>query len=278
MAHSTAAPAGNPRISLTGYVTASAWAHFGFTYAHWFHSWRGTALFVPLHAGCRALRPLVPAAGRFTESLYWRHRWFTDWVDRQHPALAVEIGAGLSARGIAHAEAHEDCVWIDYELEDMVLAKRQRLSGRRLPDNYHLEPGDLLGGDLGAQLRGSPGRTVALTEGVIDYLDSEEKQRAFNAIAHILTRLGGGRYLLEIHPREHLARFGPATTVVLTALKQISGRDLGAQLFRNADAAITALRAAGFARARVIPDNELADAQKAPPPDQRAFVLIEAEV
>ena len=63
--------AGNPRVSLTGYATASAWAHFGFDYADWFDSRRGRALFLPLHYGCRALRPIAPAAGAFSETLYW---------------------------------------------------------------------------------------------------------------------------------------------------------------------------------------------------------------
>ncbi len=271
--------AGNPRVSLTGYATASAWAHFGFDYADWFDSRRGRALFLPLHYGCRALRPIAPAAGAFSETLYWRHRWFSAWAHAQAPDLALEIGAGLSTRGIAYAQAHPRMRWIDYDLPDMVAAKRARLAGHALPDNYQLEVGDLLADGFGEKLASTPDtRAIAMTEGVTDYLDHAEKRRAWTAIASLLSRLGGGRYLLEVHPRDHIDQFGMAARLMFDVLRRISGRDLRNQLCVNADEAIAMLEDCGFSRARVLPDAELDAAAEAPAPAQRAFVLIEAQV
>jgi hypothetical protein len=57
MDNATPETPGNPRVSLTGYATAAAWAHFGFEHADWFQSRRERALFMSLHLGCHALRP-----------------------------------------------------------------------------------------------------------------------------------------------------------------------------------------------------------------------------
>ncbi|MES1938815.1 hypothetical protein T5B8_01160 [Salinisphaera sp. T5B8] len=277
MNHAKHPSAGNPRVSLTGYATASAWAHFGFEYADWFDSRRGRALFLPMHYGCRALRPIAPAAGAFSESLYWRHRWFSAWAEAQAPNLAIEIGAGLSTRGIAHARKHPDMHWVDYDLADMVAARRARLAKHDVPGNYTLEVGDLLGPGLGGALRTSAdARVIAMTEGVTDYLDHAEKRRAWRAIAELLARLGGGRYLLEVHPRERIDTFGMPGRLLFDALRRISGRDLREQLCANTDEAIAMLEDCGFTRVRVLPEDELVDAAHAPAPAHRAFVLIEA--
>ena len=274
----THSSAGNPRVSLTGYATASAWTHFGFEHAQWFSTLRGRALFLPLHLGCRALRRFAPGPGAFTETLYWRHHWFSEWAARQCPGLAIEIGAGLSTRGIAHAARNPQMHWVDYDLPDMVHARANMLASRDLPANYTLEPGDLLAPGLGAQLTApSRGSVIAMTEGVTDYLDRNEKPRAWQNISSLLKRLGGGRYLLEIYPRDRIAAFGPAAGVVLDALRRISGRNMLSQLCSSTDEAIGLLENNGFSRARVLPESELADAGRAPPPSQRAFVLIEAQ-
>ena len=260
-------------------ATASAWAHYGFDYADWFDTARGRALFTPLHAFCRGLRPVAPTLGAFTDSLYWRHYWFSTWTERQAPALAVEIGAGLSTRGIAYAERHRDAVWVDYDLPDLAAARRRLIGDRPLPANYRLAAGDLLDTRLGAELAApESGPTVVLTEGVVDYLDSNEKRHAWTNVAQLLERLGGGRYLLEVHPRAYLMRFGVAARVMLAALQRITGRDIQAQLFDTPDTALRLLRDCGFRRARELPEAELADADRALAPERRAFALLEAEI
>lgn len=228
---------GNPRVSLTGYATASAWAYFGFPEAGRFDTHRGRLLFGALHAGCRLVRPISPAAGALTQALYWRHRWFSCWVVAQNADLVVEIGAGLSSRGLVHAEHHPDSHWVDYDLPGMVTARRHRLADRALPENYHLETGDVLAPGLGQDIvaPSTPDATVVLLEGVIDYLDRGEKRRALSAISQMLGRLGGGRLLLDIHPARNIERFGLAAPMLLGALKRISGRDLTRQLFSDTD-------------------------------------------
>lgn len=195
-------PRGNARVSLTGYATASAWAHYGFENAAWFDSRRGRALFRPLHASCRALRHVAPGPACFTDTLYWRHRWFSAWLVATAPGMAIEIAAGLATRGVAYARRHPETCWVDYDLPGMIATRRRWAEHRPLPVNYSLRIGDLLDPTLGAELR-TPARgpVCVLTEGVIDYLSMAEKQRAFTNIAGLLRGLGGGRYLFEIYPR-----------------------------------------------------------------------------
>jgi len=196
----------------------------------------------------------------------------------QSPALAIEIGTGLSTRDIAHAQRHPDMRWVDYDLPHMVRARRRMLAGHELPRNYTLATGDLLARGLGpTPTAGGDGPVIAMTEGVTDYLDRREKQRAWQHIAAQLTRLGGGRYLLEVHPRDRVAHFGPAAAILLDALRRISARDLLGQLCASAGEAIDLLINSGFAHARVLPEAELSDADRAPPPKYRPFSLIEAK-
>lgn len=279
MTRATQTANGNARVSLTGYVTASAWAHYGFENADWFDTRRGRALFWPLHTACRAIRPFAPGAGSFTESLYWRHHWFSTWTETQSPGLAVEIGAGLSTRGITHANHYSDCQWVDYDLPNIADTRRDRLAGHELPDNYALDDGDLLDDALGESLE-SPdhGGTIVLTEGVTDYLDMDEKRRAWSTVAELLRRLGGGRYLLEIHPRDRLGSFGPGSRVLLQTLRRITGRDLDRQLFEHTADALDMLRECGFTRARLLEEDELEGAARAPLPRHRAFALVVAEI
>lgn len=271
---------GNARVSLTGYATASAWAYFGFEHADWFDSWRGRALFLPLHIGSRALIRLSPLAGYFTQTLYWRHVWFSRWLAAQSPSIAIEIGAGLSARGISHTRIQPHCRWVDYDLPGMVSARQRYLRGRTLPSNYRLAAGDLLDASLGSELDldGVDGAAAVMTEGVIDYLDAQEKARAFQTIAGLLRRAGGGRYLFEVHTRDRLKASGRYTDVLLQPLQRIVGRDLFSQLFDDSDHACQALVAAGFTEARVLPDAERFDAHRAPADQWRAFTLIEGRI
>ncbi len=271
--------AGNPRVALTAYATAGAWAHYGFPQAQLFDSRRGRALFWPLHYGCRALRPIVPAAGWFSRYLYWRHRWFDSWLQQTAPALAIEIGAGLSARGLNYADGHANCEYVDYDLPAMAKAKQARLAGLALPANFALRAGDLLDATLGHELNApGAGRVVVLTEGLIDYLDGHGKRRAWRHIAALLKRLGGGRYLFEIYPRDRLEVFGAAAPIMLTALARLTGHDMTRHLLADSSQALDMLEHCGFRRAAVVAPPTLDDPDDQPPAAYRPFELIEAEI
>lgn len=269
---SNATPQGDPRISPTAYATAAAWAHYGFAEAEAWDSRRGRAMLGALRFGTWALSPILPALAPGEALLYWRHYWFSAWVARITPSLAIEIGAGLSTRGLAYARAHPKMSWHDLDLPGMI-ATRRALPADLPPANHHLAVGDLLDERLGAHIAApTQGPVVALTEGVVDYLNRDAKQRAWAHIAALLKRLGGGRYLTEVYPLRQFAPRGPGA-----ALARRWAARPGSTLCYHEDQALAGLEAAGFARARVLPDTELPGVAYGPRGSQRAFCLLEAE-
>lgn len=271
-------PAANPRVSLTAHATAGIWAHYGFDNAELFATHRGDFLFRLLHTSGRVLRPVSPAAGWFTRHMYWRHHWFNTWLEQAAPELAVEIAAGLSARGLNHASSNPRCQYVDYDLPGMVKAKRKRLNTTTLPANYTLADGDLLAPGLGHELCAPPnGPVVVMTEGLVDYFDTQGKRRALTHIAELLERLGGGRYLFEIYPRDRLATFGKVIPVFLSVMRHLTGDDMASHLFADSNAAIQMLRECGFSHARVIDPVTIDDPQGKVSPAYRPFEMIVAE-
>lgn len=275
----TTARAGNPRVSPTAYATAGAWAHYGFPNAELFADYRSRAFFLPLHYGARVLRPLAPATGCFPRYLYWRHRWFDAYLEQAAPRLAIEIGAGLSARGISYAGAHEACNYVDYDLPGMVATKRARLAKMQLPANYALRAGDVLAPGLGSELTAPGADGVAvLSEGLVDYFDIDAKTRAWTHIAQMLERLGGGRYLFEIYPRDRLALYGPAAPLFMAALRRLTGHDITSHLLATSSEALAQVGRCGFRDARVIDPATLVDPGDDVPAAYRPFELIEARI
>lgn len=269
MSQNTPTP-GNPRISPTAYATASAWARFGFPESARFATRRGRAMLLALDLASALARPRPAALAGGTQILYWRHRAFNAWLDNQTPAVAIEIGAGLSARGLVHARAHPAMQWLDYDLAAMVAARRRYLADRVLPPNYHLRVGDLLDTRLARYpLRPPTGPAVALTEGVIEYLAPADKLRAWRHIARLLSGLGGGRYLCEIYPLSGIVTSSPARALV---------RRLAPTLSPDPETACRGLCRAGFAQARVLETVGPKDGHDPAGPGPLPFCLLEAEI
>ena len=267
---------GDPRVSLTAYATAGAWACYRFPEADRFNNARTRAAFVGARAFTGALSPLVPALGGFGRQLYWRHRWMGERIAAHAPSLAIEIGAGLSSRGLAHARAHAEMQWIDLDLADIVMARRALLAGHVLPTNYRLEAGDLLDPAFAATLNAPVGGAISIiTEGVVDYLNIAEKTRVWRTVAALLQRLGGGRYLCDINP---LSQMRPRGRRLLAALARRVPRLPPPPVFETADQALGLLRDCGFHQARVLGQSELSGGAAAPTEGQRIFTLMEAEI
>ena len=264
---------GNPRISPTAYATAAAWARYGFAEAEAFDSRRGRAMLAALRIGTRLLAPFVPAVAAGPELLRWRHAAFSNWVEAQAPHLVIEIGAGLSTRGQAHARAHPDMHWYDLDLPGMVAARERRSARLSRPANHHLAAGDLFDPDIGVDIATpETGPVVALTEGVVDYLDRPGKQLAWTHVAGLLQRLGGGRYLAEVYPLRRFAEHGLAAR---TARAQATRS--GATLCYHENEVIPLLETAGFYRVRSLPDAEVAELAGISPRQALPFSLLEAE-
>lgn len=264
---------GDPRISPTAYATAAAWARYDFAEADAFDTRRGRAMLTALRIGTGLLSPLVPALAAGPELLRWRHEAFSNWIEAQAPRLVIEIGAGLSTRGQAYARTHPETIWHDLDLPGMVAVRQRRSAGMSRPGNHHLAVGDLFDPELGAAIVApETGPVVALTEGVVDYLDRAGKQHAWSNVAALLRRLGGGRYLAEIYPLRRFLDHGLAARVA----RAHTARP-GATLCYHEHDVLPLLEAAGFSRARALPDAEVAELAGISTTRALPFSLLEAQ-
>lgn len=272
---------GNPRIGVTAYYTSHAWVEAGFDRAELFETRLGRWLFRTGAGARRALGLLAPAAGRYHEQLFVRHHAFEERLRQRRPTCVVEIGAGLSPRGIAFSAADPSLLYVEADLPIMVAAKRSRLSGVTLPPNYHLGAADLLAADFLESLpaRPRPGdRVVAVTEGVTVYLKMREKRRAFENIAALLAASGGGTYLLEIYARELFASYPFLSRAFVLGLGRLVRRSFEDQLFERLEDACRFLEASGFHRAEPLDLAALNTSPYQPPLEFCPYRLVEAVV
>lgn len=273
---------GNPRIAPTAYFTAEMWAHAGFPDAGRFSTPRGRFLL----SGFRALSvvagwALPPAVRKLEDSLCIRHACFDAWIAEKSPDFTLELGAGLSARGLHACGRNPDITWIDVDLPHMVAAKQALLGPLRLPERYHIVAGDLLSGDLSAGLPAQPTpgqRVVAMTEGVTDYLSREERGIAWRGIADLLRRFGGGSYLVDIYPAERLRAWPKGTSAAMGILGKVSGTPLEERVFERTAEAEVMLRDSGFDSVERLDVERYNTSRWRLPEDVRLFDLVEARI
>jgi O-methyltransferase involved in polyketide biosynthesis len=272
---------GNQRIGIPAYFTSHAWVEARFEYAHLFETTQGRLMFRALEPVFRLLGFLGPVVRLHNEYLFVRHFAHEARLGQIRPTCIVEVGAGLSPRGIAFATADPDLRYIEVDLPNMVAAKRRALGHYRLPSNYFLGTTDLLGEDFFESLPEKPrpgDRVAVVTEGVTDYFNMSEKGRAFRNICSLLRAHGGGHYLLDIYARENFPRLPFLTNAFVTSLGRMVGRSFDDQLFERVEDACGFLVECGFDKAAELDLAELNTSAFQPPLEDCTFRIVEAVV
>ena len=286
MAHTNprGGPQGNPDIAPTGHFTAQVWVREDFPNAHLFDTSKGRRLFRAADTLLKVFGPVLPPLVRYHEEyLAIRHYAFEARLKDIKPDFVLEIGAGLSPRGITFAEAFPRLTYVEGDLAGMVEAKRSRIGTRRLPANYHLHVNDLFSPRFLESLPARPGpgqRVVVITEGVCDYLSIPEKKLAWTNIARFLKSAGGGTYLFELHPMERFARYQMAAKLFMALLGRVvvGGMDFSKRVFQRASEAFDLLRECGFSSARTLDLASLNTSPYRPPLEDCPWILCEAEL
>lgn len=272
---------GNQRIGIPAYFTSHAWVEARFDYAHLFETRRGRFMFKALEPLLLLLGFLGPAVRLHNEYLFVRHFAHEARLRQTGPGCIVEIGAGLSPRGVAFATTDPDLRYIEVDLPNMVAAKRRALGDYPLPPNYFLGTTDLLGEDFCESLPEKPrpgDRVAVVTEGVTDYFNMPEKHTAFRNICSLLRAHGGGRYLLDIYARENFPHLPFLTNAFVKALGRTVGRSFEDQLFERVEDACEFLRSCGFDKAAELDLAELNTSVFQPPLEHCTFRIVEATV
>jgi O-methyltransferase involved in polyketide biosynthesis len=272
---------GNQRIGIPAYFTSHAWVEAGFEHAHLFETTQGRLMFKALEPLFRLFGFLGPAVRLHNDYLFVRHFAHEARLRQIRPSCIIEIGAGLSPRGIAFASADPDLRYIEVDLPNMVAAKRRALGDFQLPPNYFLGSTDLLGEDFFESLPEKPrpgDRVAVVTEGVTDYFNMAEKRRAFANVCSLLRACGGGHYLLDIYARENFPHLPFVTNTFVKALGRLVGRSFDDQLFERVEDACEFLSSCGFDKATELDLAEFNTSAFQPPLGDCTFRIVEATV
>ena len=259
------------RVSPTAHYTARVWAKHGLA---------PPAFDTPLGRVLeRALRPLDRinrSRGHRTleQMLVTRHRLLDQQleaaIDEGDIGQVIEIGAGLSARGLRMRKRHRSIVYVETDLPAIIEYKRTLLEHRD-PD-HRLEAIDITqsGGPgsleaLGRSLDPRRG-TAFVTEGLVPYLDPASVASAWRSIATSARSFPVGVYLTDLNLRCDVRR-DPGAAVFRALLSAFVRGRVRLHFDRPRDVT-EALRHAGFDQAWVI----------APPEDQGRRPLVRCGV
>lgn len=252
------------QIAPTAYYTAYVWHRLRLPNAEIFATPKGRRLFYTLRILGEWVALVLPRVPSMVQYLEARHRAIDHALDINPPDRIIELGAGLSRRGLTWAA--RGVPYIEVDLPHMVDAKRSWIADRapaallaqvdgRLTHEVHdiLAPGfrDWLAGALaGAE------RPVVIAEGVLGYFAIPERVALATSIAAALPP--GGRFLCDLRATDGswamaaAVRFLKAMIWVAT-----SGRGTRADFTTEAEVR-TFFASADFPSAAVIPVRDAA--------------------
>lgn len=197
------------QIAPTAHYTAYAWHRLGFPYAEYFATATGRRLFWSFRAAGEWLAVVHPTVPSMLQYLELRHRSIELAVDDAAPDRIVEIGAGLSRRGLTWA-ADRGVEYIEVDLPHMVEAKLEIIRTRvpaevraRADGRLRHEAVDVTAPGfedwLERALRGAQ-RPVVITEGVLGYFELADRDRFARAVARALG--GRGSFVCDLRSSE----------------------------------------------------------------------------
>ncbi|MGE0323757.1 MAG: class I SAM-dependent methyltransferase [Polyangiaceae bacterium] len=253
------------RVGPTAHYTAYAWFRLGMPYAEWFKTETGARLFWSLRFGVEWVTSVTQSVPRLIDYLELRHRSIDHTLARLGPDRVVELGAGLSRRGVTWALDH-GVDYVEVDLPQMIDAKKRLLLRfpkairSTLDERLSLLSADVLAPDfeawLAERLEGSQ-RPVVIAEGLLGYFDTGERQRLASAIAGALRRSQqvqrySASFLCDLRVRSEASKTRVAVGAMRAAIRVVT-RGRGAREDFTSEAAIYRLfTSAGFDAARPI--------------------------
>jgi O-methyltransferase involved in polyketide biosynthesis len=253
------------RIGPTAHYTGYVWARNGLSHPE-LATTEGRIMFDSLQPAMLASRTL----GRATleEYLLARHRAIDARLERAIEAgevsQVIEVAAGLSPRGWRFTQRYgERLVYVEADLPDMAARKREALERMgSLSDCHRVEEVDALrdderAGSLAAVIGGLDERAglAIVTEGLLGYLSTDAVEGLWSRFASSLGEFPRGRYISDLH-------LGGAVTPQVKAFRLLLSAFVRGRVylhFDDADEAEAALRAAGFASARIAQARDVID-------------------
>ncbi|MCA9596181.1 MAG: class I SAM-dependent methyltransferase [Myxococcales bacterium] len=245
------------RISPTAHYTAYVWHRLRLPYAEHFATPTGRTLFWSF----RAVGEWLAAASRTVPSmvqyLELRHRAIEHALSEIGPDHILEIGAGLSRRGVTWALDH-GVRYTEVDLPHMVAAKRDVLARRgllsRVSGKLTQEQKDALSSDFGAWLHerlAGAERPVVIAEGVLGYFEMPERERIARSIAEGLA--GGGTFLCDLRSNEGGRTLAVTSELLKGAIWLVTRGRGAAENFRDEADVRSFFARTGFTTAEPVP-------------------------
>lgn len=260
-------PTRDERIGPTAHYTAYVWHRLGMPYGDLFATPKGARLFWSFRLAGEWMASASHRVPSMEQYLALRHRLIEAALEEQQPDRIVEIGAGLSRRGVTWA-AEKAVPYVELDLPHMAAVKRELLVRRappelrrRLEGQLQIEEADILDPGFGARLaellQGAR-RPAVIAEGVVGYFDMGERQ---HIVSSVRQGLGTSQGIFLCDLRTHAAgrALGPIVGGMRLAIRLVTrGRGIREDFADDADVRAFFART-GFARADKLDASRLAD-------------------
>ena len=261
------------KISPTAHYTGYVWARNGLSHPR-LATTEGRILFESLHPIMGVSRAL---GGPSLETyLLARHLTIDARLQRaieEHGVTQVlEVAAGLSPRGWRFASRYGDRVtYVEADLPAMAARKRRALESiGTLGEHHRVEDLDALRESGAGSLAALAGRLdtsrglAIITEGLLGYLSRPDMEGLWRRFAATLALFPAGRYISDLH-------LGSAQTAEVRAFRLVLSAFVRGRVylhFDHAEQAASALSAAGFASATVLPADVMQSGLRHGNPDE----------
>ncbi len=256
-----ASPTEDEKIAPTAHYTAYVWHHVGMPHGRLFATALGRTLFWSFRFAGEGVFPRffsgVPTMAQYLEL---RHRWIESALEEERPDVVVEIGAGLSRRGVTWA-ADRRTRYVEVDLPAMVALKRRLLRERaslelraRLAGRLTQVSADVLADGFEAELTALLARAerpLVVAEGVLGYFAPSNRARLVRAVAGALD--GRGAFVCELRTRAESAELAAATSALKAGIRLVTKGRGTREDFADEAAVRRFFADAGLSRAEPLP-------------------------
>lgn len=262
-------------IAPTAHYTAHVWKRLGLPYASLFATKEGARMFWGLRLLGEWVTLLTPRVPTMVEYLAQRHLLIEAALDDLGPDRIVELGAGLSRRGVTWA-VDRRVPYLEVDLPHMVRAKQSALDLHLPPRlradvraRLELASCDVLSGEFPGWLAGRMGvarRPVVVAEGLVGYFAPAERDRLAAGIAEALRQAGGGAFVCDLRSNEGGPGMARARQGLELGIRLVT-RGRGSQAdFADADEVRRFFARAGFSAAVSVDPTRVESVARIPSP------------
>jgi len=222
--------AAHDRVGPTAHYTAYVWHRLGFPHAELFATKTGAALYWSFRSIAEWINVLSPRFPSMLEFLEYRHLLIDNQLLRLEPDCVVEVGAGLSRRGVTWA-VDRNTRYVEIDLPAMIAEKRRRIDKapqavrEAARERLALVIADVTSDDfadtLAHHIEGAR-KPVVIAEGLISYLEMDGRRTLFKAVTTAFRRGTGGFFLCDLHTKDAQKRVATAMRVLKLATRTVT--------------------------------------------------------